>query len=105
LSSTTPRKPDYWVTPKGLATRIDAIAHNFVWGSFNETLLLSAGSQIAIDQEAYEWLTQGDNDVCDMCDGNEADGPYTQDTVPDFPAHVNCRCQLSVSPEAIGEAS
>jgi hypothetical protein len=38
-------------------------------------------------------MTQGDDRVCDVCDGISANGPYTINTARSLiPAHPNCRC-------------
>jgi hypothetical protein len=38
------------------------------------------------------WVTAGDDRVCPVCDGYEADNPYTPETFPPMPAHFKCRC-------------
>jgi hypothetical protein len=103
--SSTISPTDYWTTPEGLKARIDAIAHNHIYGATNQTLLAMANEIIPIDEEAYEWDTEGDTNVCDECQDNEDNGPYLGDDVPDFPAHVGCRCQLSINPGAVTEAA
>lgn len=40
-----------------------------------------------------EWLTAGDDKVCDECQDASDDGPYTLDEARDMmPLHPNCRC-------------
>lgn len=43
------------------------------------------------------WLLSGDHDVEDECDDLADGGPYDIDDVPDFPAHPNCECVLSIA--------
>jgi hypothetical protein len=38
------------------------------------------------------WVTAGDAKVCPVCDAYEARNPWTTETFPAMPAHVNCRC-------------
>lgn len=104
LTAQTPPQPDYWSTPEGLVVRVEAIAHNFIYGATNTTLLLLANQLIPVDEEAYTWDIEGDDAVCDICQENEDLGPYVEEDVPDFPAHVGCRCQLAIDPAALGEA-
>jgi hypothetical protein len=63
-----------------------------------------AGQLIPFDEEAYDWNTSGDDNVCDECEANEDEGPYLADDVPEFPAHVGCRCQIEINTFALGEA-
>lgn len=47
--------------------------------------------------EAQEWITTGDDRVCDVCDANESQGAVTTEfgSGDDYPpAHPNCRCAL-----------
>lgn len=39
-----------------------------------------------------DWVTVGDERVCDRCEANEAGNPWSLGTVPEFPAHPRCRC-------------
>lgn len=43
---------------------------------------------------AVTWTTAGDGRVCATCDDNESNSPYAMDSVPAYPAHPRCRCQL-----------
>ncbi len=105
MSSTaqTPPLLDFWSTPEGLNARVDAIAHNLIYGAANKFLLLMAGQLIPFDEEAFDWSTQND-DACEECKENEDEGPYLADDVPEFPAHPNCRCQVEINTFALGEA-
>lgn len=49
-----------------------------------------------------DWITAGDQRVCDICAGLEADSPYGLGDVPKCPAHGFCRCVLQAQdyPEA-----
>lgn len=106
MSSQTPNtsQSDFWTTPQGLDARLDAISHQLVYRALNAGIVLFTEQILPIDvEEAYDWDTAGDEAVCDTCAENEEGGPYTQDDLPDFPAHPHCRCMVSVLPEAIGE--
>lgn len=44
---------------------------------------------------AVEWITAGDERVCDTCLANEAGNPYSLYGAPRLPAHPRCRCVLA----------
>lgn len=44
---------------------------------------------------AVEWITAGDERVCDACLANEAGNPYSLYGAPRLPAHPRCRCVLA----------
>lgn len=43
----------------------------------------------------WDWQTDGDATVCDICQGNADGGPYKPGDQPDCPAHPNCGCELT----------
>jgi hypothetical protein len=49
-----------------------------------------------------DWITAGDQRVCDICAGLESDSPYGLGDAPKCPAHGFCRCVLQAQdyPEA-----
>ncbi len=49
-----------------------------------------------------DWITAGDQRVCDICAGLEADSPYGLGDAPKCPAHGFCRCVMQAQdyPEA-----
>jgi len=46
------------------------------------------------DVELIAWVTSGDTKVCDICEANE--GVYELNELPEYPAHVACRCWLEL---------
>ncbi|MEV8523140.1 hypothetical protein AB0451_03130 [Streptomyces sp. NPDC052000] len=50
---------------------------------------LGAGAQAVV------WMTAGDARVCNLCQGNEDDSPYSLLGAPSLPAHARCRCCLA----------
>lgn len=76
---------------------VGAAAADLMHQSWAQAFLAGVGAVAAStgrDQVLISWTTAEDERVCQTCDDNEANGPYTQDNVPDMPAHVNCRCAL-----------
>lgn len=50
---------------------------------------------LSSDVGAVEWITAGDERVCDTCLANEAGNPYSLYGAPRLPAHPRCRCVLA----------
>jgi len=46
-----------------------------------------------------DWITAGDDRVCDTCSGYEDSSPYTPEDVPDYP-HMGCRCSIDAADDA-----
>ena len=46
------------------------------------------------DVELIAWVTSGDTKVCDICEANEGTHPLNE--LPEFPAHIGCRCHLEL---------
>jgi 2'-5' RNA ligase len=49
---------------------------------------------IAAGLQSLNWITAGDERVCEACIANEAGGPYSLLGTPRLPAHPRCRCVL-----------
>ena len=65
------------------------------------TRLFAVGVQAAGDSDplvgGYRWLTAEDEAVCPIC-GPRHNVVYPKGQVPDCPAHVSCRCDLTPVP-------
>lgn len=86
----------FWSSIEGVANRITDIGHNFSWGTLAEAM---KGIFFSEPKTYTEWMTWGDDKVCDVCAGNS--GRYTEKDalIPDMPAHVLCRCYWEVYSE------
>ena len=62
------------------------------------THVLAGKATIEIAEESnavlIAWVTNGDTKVCDICEANE--GVYELNELPEYPAHVACRCWLEL---------
>ena len=50
---------------------------------------------IAAGLNSLQWITAGDERVCETCLANEAGSPYSLLGAPQLPAHPRCRCVLA----------
>ena len=51
--------------------------------------------EIGVQAEMVNWVTAGDERVCDECESLAAGGPYKRSEAENMlPAHANCRCML-----------
>ncbi len=50
---------------------------------------------------SVDWSTAGDSRVDQICETYETNSPYALASAPSVPAHVNCRCSLMPSDDAI----
>jgi TPP-dependent pyruvate/acetoin dehydrogenase alpha subunit len=86
---------DYWTSEQGTIIRLEALAQDLVWGSYNETIVVLAPG---VDPNSFLiYQTAEDEDVCEICDGNRGEYDFTETNLPDLPAHVNCRCEWYIA--------
>jgi hypothetical protein len=84
---------DFWSSLDGLMARAELVAQSFVWGLWNGITQVFAGEQ---DLGCVEWVTAGDDQVCEVCADNEGTYEATDPNLPDIPVHPNCRCELLI---------
>lgn len=86
---------DFWSSLHGLLLRAEALAHDLIWGTLNDTTI-EAASLLPVEGVTVSWTTMADDKVCAECDDN--DGDYDIDEfLPECPAHPNCRCYWDVA--------
>lgn len=85
---------DFWTSLDGLTARAELVAQSFVWGLWNDITQVFAGEQ---DHGQVEWVTAGDDRVCEVCADNEGTYDANDPNLPDIPVHLNCRCQLLIA--------
>lgn len=67
----------------------DDVAVSASYGAGMLAAYLGAGAQAVV------WMTAGDARVCNLCEDNETDSPYSLLGAPTLPAHARCRCCLA----------
>ncbi|MFE4867722.1 hypothetical protein [Streptomyces sp. NPDC056682] len=65
------------------------VAVSAAYGAGMLSAYLGAGAQAVV------WMTAGDARVCNLCQDNETDSPYSLLGAPSLPAHARCRCCLA----------
>lgn len=91
---------DYWKSDQGLAARIEMLAEQVIWKTFNGAMKAYAGES-GIKQ--FEWVTQIDVRTCNYCDAQSGRRYRIGQFMPEIPAHPDCRCHWDIIIEQKGQ--
>jgi SPP1 gp7 family putative phage head morphogenesis protein len=83
----------FWKSDVGIAARIEMLAEQVIWQTFNHALKAYAGES---GVKQFEWVTEIDVRTCNYCDAQSGRRYRIGQFMPEIPCHIFCRCHWDV---------
>lgn len=83
----------FWKSDAGISARIEMLAEQVIWHTFNNALKAYAGES---GVKQFEWVTQIDVRTCNYCDAQSGRRYRIGQFMPQMNPHSGCRCHWDV---------